>query len=161
MNLSLVSMFFHWPCCSDWILNEQDDKKHHLIPGKEALRKFTIGQKYQIFLRSKVSKNFFTPNHSMTDVFFFLTKSKVINDEDQGPAPITGKSFLKWALDEENLLYLQAQACICEIPCISTWRVWCTIHKSSCSRDSNPRWEAQTLPRCYLPPNDEVENGNE
>ncbi len=67
--------------------------------GGKSPKIFKIGEKYQIHMKTKVSKKFFTPNSGLGqryNVYFYLTRSKQIEKVANPNASInSGKSFIK------------------------------------------------------------------
>ena len=45
-------------------------------------------------MRTKVAKGFFNPGHPETQTYFYLTKTKIIEETVQGTMPLTGRSFI-------------------------------------------------------------------
>jgi hypothetical protein len=64
------------------------------LSGKSSIKKFISGKKYQIFMATKVMKTFVNPGHSKSEVFFYLTRSKKVEEVSPESVPMTGKSFI-------------------------------------------------------------------
>jgi len=65
--------------------------------GKCSQKRFVVGEKYDLFLRTKVSKDFQTPKaHKGSNAFFFIVSQKEVDQGNSKDSSETvGKDFIR------------------------------------------------------------------